>query len=89
MQVECGEICDFRGLNSDIQLLDPSTSLAKVPETLLERIFLSERICICVILQNSFRARGHAIMVDCKSKSFTFKVPPGTRLGDLKEAIEN
>lgn len=28
-------------------------------------------------------------MADRKSKSFTFKVPPGTCLGDLKEAIKN
>lgn len=27
-------------------------------------------------------------MADHKSKYFTFKVPPGTRLGDIKEAIE-
>ena len=28
-------------------------------------------------------------MADRKAKSLTFKVPPGTNLGTLKEAIEN
>ena len=50
----------------------------------MEQLFPSKTFYICIFLQNSFRLHSHAH----KSKRFTLKVPPGTRLGDIKEAIE-
>ena len=62
--------------------------LANVLEALLEELFPVKKFYNCIFLQNLFRLHGHVNMAHRKSKCFTLKVPPGTRLGDIKEAIE-
>ena len=39
--------------------------------------------------QNLWRLRGHANMADRKSRSFSFKVPPGKSLAQIRASIEN
>jgi len=89
VSVQSQKICGFCDCNTAIKLLNHVILFTYVSERSLQVIFLLLQASIYILSTKSCKARGYSNMVHRKSRSSSFKVPPGTSLTEIKTAIEN